>query len=93
MSDNVRLVYEGPLQIVFEEGVYGVLELGGSYWADNAAERLHDLIEGPKYDDGYRKDMTLHDVRLVVEVIERDPPPPPRDPVQDFVGPPPQEMT
>jgi hypothetical protein len=89
LSDDLKLVYEGPLLIVFEEGVYGSLELGGDRWADNAAERLHDLLDGPRT-DGFRDGMALSKVRVEIEVIERDPPPP--DPVVDFEGPPAPEL-
>lgn len=85
MTDVVRFDYVGPLRIAFEDGAHFVLEMGTDALADDLVEKVHETFGG-EWDDGWPQELQLHRVRVTFELLEREAPPPPPDPIVDFQG-------
>lgn len=94
MSDPVRVDYEGPARVVFEEGVFPLIELGTEKqmleWSSstNLAEVLHEAVEGERDDvTGSPADRTITRVRISIEVLDPAPVVLPPDPLAVSRGP------
>lgn len=85
--------YDGPITITHQVEDWGTVYVDGAPYEDQ--KELGTLLLqhlGLEEEDYEWKDVVLGRVKLTVEIIDRDPPKPPVDPLVEFQGPPPPEV-
>jgi hypothetical protein len=100
MAEPLRIDYEGPARVIFEEGAYPDIEIGTPeqmmrWWsAESLSERLFDAAGG-KRDEGGCPVANIENVyghswsrvRISIEVLDASPVTKPVDPLEVSEGP------